>query len=294
MQMNMHITKKHQSIGLLVIALLSSIFVIQPFLGRSNVWIIITLLSLFILAITITYVIHINKDEKRFLKPVFILWIISFLWIPLPFLGSNLCDHLSEFFGILCFSCLLYLIVGKNLLHKFILIFLFGGSLLGIVFKHYHIFGAGILLTLGWALTPILYLFVFYTKIKDYDERTNGIFNFLIRIACGSILLSSLGLIFKLMHWHFGNAIMLSGIASMIICFVCFGFMMPNINFIDWSKEHKRLFIRIILIPMIYLSLILILTYVFPEVWVQIMYPRAVNNAGFDLQPYTIPLKDGL
>jgi Ca2+/Na+ antiporter len=72
-------------------------------------------------------------------------------------------------------------------------------------------------------------------------------------------------------------------------------FLLPGSNFIEWSKEFKRMFYRALLIPLFYMTIITTMANVFPETFINIFFSVSKNiTNGFYLDPYEIPVKEGM
>ena len=84
----------------------------------------------------------------------------------------------------------------------------------GIIFKHQHWIGAGILIILG-AATGIIFLSLFLTNIvkllKSGIEKTNGI------ITAITMIIVFLSFTFKFQHWPGGNVLLYIAHVSLFI-----------------------------------------------------------------------------
>ncbi len=84
-----------------------------------------------------------------------------------------------------------------------------------------------------------------------------------------SIILSivSLGLLWKNMHWPLAGIVLNSGLVVFIPFLFAFIFTLPGSNYINWDKSERIVFSRAVIIPMIFLYILCVLMFVFPDLW---------------------------
>jgi hypothetical protein len=84
-----------------------------------------------------------------------------------------------------------------------------------------------------------------------------------------SIILSivSLGLLWKNMHWPLAGIVLNSGLVLFIPFLFAFIFTFPGSNYINWDKSERIVFFRAVIIPMIFLYILCVLMFVFPDLW---------------------------
>lgn len=91
-------------------------------------------------------------------------------------------------------------------------------TLIGATLKTFHLPGAGIMIVLGVVIFALLFLpLMIALKFKDDESTTDKVvftFGLLLGIA------TSLGLLFKVMHWPFANILMRSGLTLMVFAYV--------------------------------------------------------------------------
>jgi hypothetical protein len=87
-----------------------------------------------------------------------------------------------------------------------------------------------------------------------------------------SIILSivSIGLLWKNMHWPLAGIILNSGLVVFIPFLFAFIFTLPGSNYINWDKSERIAFFRAVIIPMIFLYILCVLMFVFPDIWTSI------------------------
>jgi uncharacterized membrane protein len=128
-------------------------------------------------------------------------------------------------FFLLCIFFLpsaIYVLYKENKGQRFFL-YLFGllsflPLMAGILFKVQHWPGAGILITIGFAATVILFLpTLMYVKIKDSARKDlNPIF--IVGVIAGMIHIA--GLLFKLMHWPGASLLFFVGPMVFVLVFL--------------------------------------------------------------------------
>jgi hypothetical protein len=84
-----------------------------------------------------------------------------------------------------------------------------------------------------------------------------------------SIILSivSMGLLWKNMHWPLAGIVLNSGLVIFIPFLFAFIFTLPGSNYINWDKSERIVFSRAVIIPMIFLYILCVLMFVFPDLW---------------------------
>jgi len=250
--------------------------------------------------ISITYVIHlyslnqkivsISKKIWKYLIPILII-VIVFLFA--GFLRSNLLT-ISVITLIYVFLILsLYLIVAYRKV-DLVIIILMGISVIGVVFRNYQIPGAGALFTLCWTVPAVLFMFILYMRINEYDTRTNKFLNFFKNFVSLTLTISFLGITLKMHHWPGGDVFNFIAQPASILAILFLVFLLPASNFIEWTKEHKRLFYRALLIPLLYLSVLNSLGYVFPETFRELIYSESKRIDLPFLSKYDIPYAEGM
>jgi hypothetical protein len=84
-----------------------------------------------------------------------------------------------------------------------------------------------------------------------------------------SIILSivSMGLLWKNMHWPLAGIILNTGLVVFIPFLFAFIFTLPASNYVNWDKSERTVFSRAVIIPMIFLYILCVLMFVFPDLW---------------------------
>jgi hypothetical protein len=91
-------------------------------------------------------------------------------------------------------------------------------TIVGALFKTFHLPGAGIMLVVGAGLFCFIFLpLLIALKFKDEDKKVDKwVFGFGFLLA----MLISTGVLFKFMHWPFANIMMLSGLFAFLFVYV--------------------------------------------------------------------------
>ena len=81
------------------------------------------------------------------------------------------------------------------------------------------------------------------------------------------LFIVSIGLLWKTQHWPFAGVLLNVGLITFITFLFAFAFILPNANFINWNKFERIVFFRAIIIPMVFVYVICVMMFVFPEFW---------------------------
>lgn len=138
----------------------------------------------------------------------------------------------------------------------------------------------------GLACFSFLYAEKFLTKFNHHK--------FLKYIGfASSIILSivSMGLLWNNVHWPFADLILNTGLVLFIPFLFAFIFSLPSSDYLSWNQEERRLFFRVIIIPMSFVYILALLMIVFPEIY------RAMTRVPltpFNLNEVELLIKPGL
>ena len=255
--------------------------------------------------VSVTLLIEVYSNIRNIKKLSVIFWIFSTSFGIIEIL-SEVFFNLSELFqpfslitvvtGILFIISTLFYIRTYNKIDVFIPIFILL-SILAFVLKFMHLPGAGILFVISWVIPSILFLFIFYQRFDSYDSRTNRILGFFNKLISGTLVICFIGATFKIMHWPGAGLLLIISIPLFIISVLCVIFLLPSSNFIEWTKVHKRLFYRAILLPLLFMGIITSLNAVFPDTFKMVISNQPTlkdNPKNFVYPNYEIPFKEGL
>lgn len=236
-----------------------------------------------------------DTPKKPYQKPRFWLWIL----LPIFFVAVIINGPKIEAYNEALFALTIIALTG----YFFIMIFtslkhFYNGSLLsiafgfiGILFKIQHFPGAGVLLVFGLAGLAFGSLYSSF-KIKKNVKSSNFLkwFGF----AIGFVLFAfSLGVMAKIQHWPYGGIISYISIFFIVISIMALVFTLPSSNYIDWSKEDKKIFYRSIITPMVFLILLSSYLFIFRSI-IDNDFFNAVKDSPFFMNPIELLNKPGI
>ncbi|MBN2632645.1 MAG: hypothetical protein JXR66_03750 [Bacteroidales bacterium] len=141
--------------------------------------------------------------------------------------------------------------------------------LIGLFFRSMRWPLAGVLLTIGFAGLGIFSLFnarLFILRFRNNKFLSYIGFSFSIILS-----ITSLGLLFKNMHWPLAGLLSSIGLGLFIPYLFAFVFTLPASDYINWTSEERKVFFSAIIIPTTFVFLIALLMFVLPEFWNNIM-----------------------
>jgi hypothetical protein len=218
-----------------------------------------------------------NKRKRKRVK--ILLWIFSPLFFLIPvFIGIftdrlSLISIISIFLGITGIFTIIYI---SDNYYKWPLV-LFIVFYIGLLFKNMHWPLAGAILSISTfvlLLVSIVIIIRFLFNFKQHQFiRWFGVATALIT----STIMS--GWVIMLQHWNRNLGILLgySGSILMIITVLAMVFTLPNSNYISWSSMERKIFFRIVLIPMVLIFFITTINLVFPEAWAALMNTNSIR-----------------
>ena len=259
--------------------------------------------SIFLLMLFITISIkyfHVKKFRSfiGFSIPVtFFLLIISALLTELSYIRTveiiyEILLPSSVILFIFTSSLGLSFILSKNKL-QYVVITLICLTIIGFVFKRYHWPLAGAILTLSFFGLGFC---SFGQIISNFSGIKMNRYLLIVNTICYSILtFISFGTIFKLQHWPGGNTLLNISIIPMIIITLIVLITLPGSKFMEWSKEHKALLSRTILIPWIFFLIFISTQFLLPEKTRQMIFSKDASvQVPFGLRDYQPENKNGL
>lgn len=137
--------------------------------------------------------------------------------------------------------------------------------IVAIVFKHQRWPFSGAAFAIGFGGLGSFSLFSSFAFLSRYRHIP-----FLRYIGFSSSLVLSVvsvGLLWKNMHWPFAGFMINIGLITFIPFLFAFVFTLPNANFVNWNKNDRAVFFRAIIIPMIFVYVISVMMFVFPDFW---------------------------
>jgi len=249
-------------------------------------------LLLFIIFFSTTGLVYVYKNSKRLFlfSKIFLLMGITGLIIAgtilvmhIPF-DLNIVSSISFFVVLIACVCIIAI---KNKSDVFVLIAC-GICVIGFIFKVFRFPGGGILMVLGFGGGAILSTLLIHEKIIEYESHVNRKLNFFKNFVLVTLILCNLATLFRFQHLPGGYIMEITSLMLVIITILCIVFLLPNSNFVEWTKQHKLMFYRSLLIPIIFFASLFSLSYVFPETFLWLFTESKIDEV-FYMLPYTIP-----
>jgi hypothetical protein len=170
----------------------------------------------------------------------------------------------------------------------FILIFIF---LIGLFFKRLHFPGAGLLLT-----SSSVFLgggsFLYGIRCMFISEKISYLKN-LSFYGGLIILISFLGLSFKIQHWTGAGLLATIGLITMIASTFYLLMSFHTSGFTEWKLFHKKI-LRRLLIPWTLVFVLFIMRFLLPDLNAKIWSPDRKYTFGFSMSDYPVENKNGL
>mgnify|MGYP001377401556 CR=1 FL=1 len=236
-----------------------------------------------------------NSTKKRYQKPRFWLWILlPILWATVIINGPEMEAFSGALFAlsIIALTGYLFIMIFSSLKHFYngaLLSIAFG--FIGILFKMQHWPGAGVLLVFGLAGLAFGSL---YSSFKIISNVKSSNFLKWFGFAIGYVLFAfSIGVLFKIQHYPYGNTISFVSLFFIVISIMALVFTLPSSNYIDWSKEDKKIFYRSIITPMVFLILLSSYLFIFRSMMQDDFYNEVKENS-FRMSPIELLDKPGI
>lgn len=212
-----------------------------------------------------------------------VLWIASFILLIVSFIFVF---AIKESVGLILLLFLLGILVylmytSKKfynwLMPLFILFFV------GIFFKRNHWPGAGIIFVISTTLIATeLYLF----SIKVFTILKHNSFVKWLGFASSMVLaVTMLTLLFRLMHWPLPIPFsILNHIISLSLITITFILIikLPGINFSTWLPIDRKVFYRVIIMPLVIVFSLSILSNVYPSTFQKLIFKTEKNPWNLD------------
>ncbi|KPK85188.1 MAG: hypothetical protein AMS27_08020 [Bacteroides sp. SM23_62_1] len=198
----------------------------------------------------------------------------------------------------LSFLFLVYLVAVNIILHflrfdlnLIIVIFLL---VIGLYMKSQHAAGAGIVMTISMMMTAAFLILIAVKAFKIKDNRYLSI----IMFSCSVILaLQFIAMVWKLQHWAGAGILLSISLPVFIIATLIILLTLPGSNFLEWTIEQKRILLRGLLIPWLFIIYILITTTLIPphnEFKPFFFLRHQDKEVFFDMKDYQIENRNGL
>jgi hypothetical protein len=227
-----------------------------------------------------------SKTRRKRLK--IFLWICFPIFFFVPFFVGistdvfGLLSLISFSIGIISLFIIIY--ISRNYYKLPLVLFIF--YYIGILFKSFHWPFAGVILTLSTLILSLVSFVIIFKNLFSIGQN-QFIKWFSISTAVVTATFMS-GWVIMIQHWDVGIATTLgySGCIIMIITVLALVFTLPNSNYIGWTALERKIFYRLIVIPMFFLIVMMTINLVFPKAWAVVMNLDSVrwNLNGIELQ----------
>ena len=225
-----------------------------------NIYLVLTIAGMLSVSLILT-IIFMRSYKNSMLQKAFLLGmpVVLFICFLLDFIG------VPHFFIIFCYSILLYIVIVNLFLHMFrydlnliIVIFLL---IIGLYMKRMHMAGAGITMTFSMLLPTAFLILIALRSFKIKDNRYLAS----VMFSCSIILaLQFITMTWKTMHWSGAGYLLFISLPVFIIATLIILLTLPGSNFIEWTREQKKILFRGLLIPWLFVIYILGTTLLIP------------------------------
>lgn len=143
----------------------------------------------------------------------------------------------------------------------------------------------GLLLALGFSGIICISFYSAFYFLKRFDHNK---FLKYIGFSSGIILTSIfMGQMFKMMHWPMAGILQTVGVVLFTPFLFAFILLLPGADYVNWSKNDRVIFFRVIIIPMIFIYGLINIMYTIP-IWAMFR-PPLVPFGMFSLDLFTKP-----
>ncbi len=133
--------------------------------------------------------------------------------------------------------------------------------IIGLYFKRLHLAGGGIILTLA---SIIIATFLILIAVKAFKIKNNRYLSILM-FSCSTILaFMFIAFLLKMQHMPGGGVLLIISVPLFIIATLIILLTLPGSNFIEWTRQQKKILLRGLLIPWLFLLYILASTTLIP------------------------------
>jgi hypothetical protein len=141
--------------------------------------------------------------------------------------------------------------------------------IIAIVFRHQRWPLASALFTFGFGGLGSVSIFSSVIYLKRYPG--NPFLKYIGFFSSVVLFIVSMGLLWKNQHWPQAGVFINVGLITFIAFLFAFVFILPNANFMNWTKHERIVFFRVIIIPMIFVYTLCVMMFVFPEFWTALL-----------------------
>ena len=233
------------------------------------------------------------KDTTRY---TLIFYPLIFVIIPFMLKNGNILILLLVGFIILMLTgiALMRLFLFEKPTSVMLTVILLSFVIISLLFKKYHLRYATLLMifSISWFAIGI---FIFGIRCLFLIEN-NKYFKRLSFFVTVLIMVTFIGILFKMNHWPVGGILITTSSSLMIIGSSVVLLSLPYAGYIDWPIIHKKI-LRKLLYPWIFIFLLFLFKQLTPGAWNTFWGASATvekRMPGFEMVDYPVENKNGL
>lgn len=281
-------------LGISIIVLLTGIIISLLLKTLTNQSILFDVAAIMVAPSGILTIIFMLSYKNRLLinilfwaMPVLLLlYFIAYIYVPIEI-------PIAILFLFLCYVILVNLVV-HFFRYDMNLIVLTFVIILGLLFKRFHMAGAGMIMTLSILLSAVFMLIIAIRALRIKDNRYLSIVIF----SCGLILAAtSVSFVFKIQHWVGAGSFIMIMVPIFIIATLIILLTLPGSNFIEWTRQQKRILLRGILVPWLFFIYIIATTLLIPpynQFKPFFFLKEDTTKVNFYMEDYEVENRNGL
>jgi hypothetical protein len=235
-----------------------------------------------------------SSYKNRMLRNIF-LWgmpgflIIYFIVYRLSF-SEFLCIITLVFY---VYTVLVNLVIYflRNDLNLIVITFLL---IIGLLLKHFHLPLSGAIVLLSILTSAVFTLIIAIRALRIKDNRYLS----MVMFSCGLILaVAYVSFILKIQHWPGAGFMNMVVTPVFIISTLIVLLTLPGSNFIEWTKQQKKILIRGLLVPWLFVIYIVTTTLLIPpydQFKPFFFFKASTQEAGFNMEDYPVENRNGL
>jgi len=166
--------------------------------------------------------------------------------------------------------------------------------IIGLLLKRYHLPLGGFIISLSALILCVLSLIIAIRAFRIKDHRYLAILTF----SCSLILAGlSASFMMKIQHWPGSGILMGIFIPAFIIATLIILLTLPGSNFIEWTREQKKILLRGLLIPWLFFMYTIITNSLIPpynQFKPFFFLDKKRSEVKFNMTDYKIENRNGL
>ncbi len=282
----------HKVLGISIIVLLAGIVVFVSIAYRTDQLFFIVASIILLALASITTLMLLFSYKNRLLRRLFLF-------------GMPVCLLLYCFgyflripeIPVLSFGFLIYF-VGINLVLHFMrfdlnLIIVTFLIILGMMFKRYHFVGGGVILTIA---SFLIAFFSVVNAVRAFRSKDNRYLSVVIFSCCLVLAIQSMAFLWKIQHMPGAGILTQIGLPLFIIATLIILLTLPGSNFIEWTRNQKKILLRGLLIPWLFFMYIVAVALFSPRQFDIFFFLRSQQQeqVHFYMEDYPVENRNGL